>query len=328
MYAEMGCWCTSNEKEKTAAIKAANKKIPELESFIEKYTALSSQLDTDIKKLNKDLEKSTAGLEQATALRTKENGEFTENEKDMTATIASLGGAVEAMSKSQGGALLQVRKAIAAHMKKNEKLLQKVLTPKQRSEMMSFIQVQKPGPAASGAIFGTLKQMKETFETNLAGTQAEEKEGAATYASLKEAKEAEIAAMTKQVMDKTVEMADSNEKNAETKTDLEDTKAQLAADTKFLANVKDMCATADADYAARSKVRGDEIAAVGEAIGILTEDESKDSFGASGHSGFIQISAHHHRTNRKQRRQEEAARILRKAGKVNHSPQLLQLAVS
>merc|ERR1719281_2231225 len=140
--------------------------------------------------------------------------------------------------------------------------------------------------------------MKETFETNLAGTQAEEKEGAATYASLKEAKEAEIAAMTKQVQDKNVEMADSNEKNAETKTDLEDTKAQLAADTKFLANVKDMCATADADYAARSKVQGEEISAVGEAIGILTEDESKDAFGASGHSGFIQISAH--KTNHKQ----------------------------
>merc|ERR1719236_334153 len=122
----------------------------------------------------------------------------------MTATIASLGGAVEAMSKSQGGALLQVRKTIAAHMKKNEKLLQKVLTPKQRSEMMSFIQVQKPGPAASGAIFGTLKQMKETFETNLASAQADEKTSAGQFADLKSAKTAQIAAMTKSVEDKTV----------------------------------------------------------------------------------------------------------------------------
>jgi len=198
--------------------------------------------------------------------------------------------------------------------------------------MVSFIQVNsgKPGPAASGAIFGTLKQMKETFETNLADAQADEKQAAAQYAALKEAKDAELAAMAKQVEDKTVEMADSNEKNAETKTDLEDTQKQLAADTEFLANVKDMCATADADYAARSKVRGEEITAVGEAIGILTTDESKDSYVASGHSGFIQISAHHHRihSNRKKLRQDEAARILRKVGKINHNPQLLQLAVS
>jgi len=327
MYETMGCWCTSNEKEKTAAIKAANKKIPQCEAAIEKFTALSSELDTQIKKLNKDIAKHTGALEQATAIRTKENGEFTATESDMTATISSLGGAVEAMAKSQGAALLQVRRTIAVHMQKHEKMLQKVLTPKQRGDMMSFIQVSngKPGPAASGAIFGTLKQMKETFETNLADAQKEEKTSAEQYAGLKEAKDAELAAMAKQVEDKTVEMADSNEKNAETKTDLEDTQSQLAADTEFLANVKKMCATADADYAARSKVRGEEITAVGEAIGILTEDESKDAYGASGHLGFIQISSRRHRITRKQK---EAARILKKAGSITHSPQLLQLAVS
>merc|ERR1719265_972850 len=131
--------------------------------------------------------------------------------------------------------------------------------------------------------------------------------------------------MTKQVEDKTVEMADSNQKNAETKTDLEDTQKQLAADTEFLANVKKMCATADADYEARSKVRGEEIAAVGEAIGILTEDDSRDSFSATGDLGFIQISSRHHRTSFKQ---AQAARILKKVGKISNSPQLLQLAVS
>jgi chromosome segregation ATPase len=327
MYEEMDCWCASNEKEKTKAIKDANKKIPECEAAIEKYTALSSQLDTEITKLNKEIAKHTSGLEQATAIRSKESTEFTENEKDMTATISSLGGAVEALGKSQGAALLQVRKTIAVHMQKHEELLRRVLTPKQRSDMTSFIQVSsnKPGPAASGAIFGTLKQMKETFETNLADSQKEEETSAGQFSDLKKAKDAELAAMAKQVEDKTVEMADSNQKNAETKTDLEDTQNQLAADTEFLANVKKMCATADADYEARSKVRGEEIAAVGEAIGILTEDESKDSFGASGHSGFIQISSHRHRTNRKQ---EQAARILRKLAKNSQNPQLLQLAVS
>lgn len=328
MYAEMGCWCTSNEKEKTKAIKDANKAIPQMESAIEEYTALSLQLDTDIKKLKKEIEKQTSGLEQATAIRTKESGEFTENEKDMTATISSLGGAVEALSKSQGASLLQVRKIIAVHMQRHQRMLQKVLTPRQRGDMMSFIQLNsgKPGPAASGAIFGTLKQMKESFEQNLADAQKEEKEGADQYAALKEAKDAELAAMIKQAEDKTVEMADSNEKNAETKTALEETKNQLAADTKFLANVKEMCATADEDYEARSKVRGEEIAAVGEAIGILTEDDSKDTMGASGHLGFLQVSARNRRTNSK--RQQEAARLLKKAGSKAKSAQLLKLAVA
>jgi hypothetical protein len=43
-------------------------------------------------------------------------------------------------------------------------------------------------------IFGILKQMKETFEANLAQTQAEEKSNAQAYGDLKAAKEAEISA--------------------------------------------------------------------------------------------------------------------------------------
>jgi len=336
MYSEMGCWCKTNDEEKTKAIHDANKKIPELASFIEKMSALSLQLDTDIQKLNKDFEKHTSGLEQATALRTKESSEFTADESDMKATIGSLGGAVEALGKAQGGSLLQVRKTIAGHMQKHEEMLQKVLSPQQRDIMMSFIEQGsqtveksgKPGPSASGAIFGTLKQMKETFEGNLADTQKEESQNSDQYSALKDAKETEIAAVTKMVQDKTVEMADANEKHAEAKTDKENTEAQLAADITFLDNVKKMCATADEDYEARSKVRGEEIMAVGEAIAILTEDESKDSFGASGDSGFIQISAHHRRMNNKQQRQEEASRLLIKAGTQTHSSQLLQLAAA
>merc|ERR1712167_288277 len=48
----------------------------------------------------------------------------------------------------------------------------------------------------SGAIFGILKQMKETFETNLSNSQKEEMEAQKAYEDLKAAKEAEIKAGT------------------------------------------------------------------------------------------------------------------------------------
>merc|ERR1719152_305851 len=46
----------------------------------------------------------------------------------------------------------------------------------------------------SGAIFGILKQMKESFETNLASSQKEEMQAQAAYEDLKAAKESEIKA--------------------------------------------------------------------------------------------------------------------------------------
>merc|ERR1711865_680234 len=87
----------------------------------------------------------------------------------------------------------------------------------------------------SGEIFGILKQMKESFETNLADTQKDEMSNQNAYTELKAAKEEEISAGQEQVDAKTQELASTDEKLAESKEDLEDTKAGLAADEEFLA---------------------------------------------------------------------------------------------
>merc|ERR550514_1296706 len=91
----------------------------------------------------------------------------------------------------------------------------------------------------SGEIFGILKQMKETFETNLADSQKEEMQAQKAYEDLKAAKEAEIAAATEQIDTKTQELATTDEKNAQAKEDLEDTKTTLAADQEYLAMLKE-----------------------------------------------------------------------------------------
>merc|ERR1719326_1319462 len=69
MYEKMGCWCETNDKEKTKAIADAKKRIAELTAAIEAGTAKSSSLETELEKLGKDIAKSTGALEQATAIR-------------------------------------------------------------------------------------------------------------------------------------------------------------------------------------------------------------------------------------------------------------------
>merc|ERR1719428_1930496 len=74
----------------------------------------------------------------------------------------------------------------------------------------------------SGQIFGILKQMKETFEANLSESQKAEMAAQKAYEELKAAKEDEIAAALDQIESKTTELADTDEKLATAKQDLED----------------------------------------------------------------------------------------------------------
>merc|ERR1719326_1388369 len=110
----------------------------------------------------------------------------------------------------------------------------------------------------SGQIFGILKQMKETFETNLSTSQKEEMQSQQAYESLKAAKEEEIKAGTEQRDTKAQELADTDEKNAQAKQDLDDTRNTLSADEQFLMNLKETCQNTDAEWEERQKARAEE----------------------------------------------------------------------
>merc|ERR1719316_2679549 len=130
--------------------------------------------------------------------------------------------------------------------------------------------------APSAEIFGVLKQMKEGFETNLAASQKEEMKAQGEYEDVKHGKEEEIAAGTAQIDTKTNELADSDEKNAQSKKLLAETRATLEADTEFLANLKEQCAIFDKQYEERTKTRQLEIQAVTKACAFLSSDEAQD----------------------------------------------------
>merc|ERR1719456_1015230 len=178
----------------------------------------------------------------------------------MTSTASTLGSAVTALSKAQGGAalpqesLIQIRQLLKRHAKMEPNFFRKGLSHKQNKLVMSLMQEGsslRSSQPASGAIFGILKQMKESFETNLAAAQKDESQAATEYADLKSTKTAQITSSTDLSDSKSVELAETGDKKAQAKQDLEDTTAQLAADEKFLANVQEKCAAAIKAYEAR-----------------------------------------------------------------------------
>merc|ERR1719359_878486 len=318
LYDKLSCWCETNGKGKTAAIAKANSMIEGLTADIEAGTSKTTQLEEQIAGLKDEIAKNDAALRKADAMRQKDLAEFNADEKDLMQSIQSLGNAVTVLSKHHPS-FLQVDSKV--HFAGIAHALQRAnLTPDQKSQVTAFLQ-QPAGfssyAPASGQIFGILKQMKETFETNLAESQKDEKQAAEDFANLKAAKTKEINSATAMVDSKTQELAATEETNAANKQNLADTKDALAADTKFLADLKERCAHADAEFEERTKARNEEQKAVAETIAFLNSDEAHDLFGKT--MGFAQKVA----VNRRAR----AVEALRAAAKKTGSQMLAHLAV-
>jgi len=313
-YETMACWCETGDKQKAKEIADGQQRSSELAASIEELTSKSSQLTVDIETLEKSVEEATGALNTATAIRDKERAEFVAEEKDMIQSITSLKGAVITLSKTHGesASMLQM---IQSHAKKHKDILMQALDDHQRHLILSLAQTSTP---ASGEIYGVLKQMKESFETNLASSQEEEKNAEKEYAQLKEAKTKELAASKQQIEAKQQQLGDTDQANAQAQQDKKDTEAALEADTAFLADLKDKCAVADSEYAARVKVRTEEIKAVSDTINMLTSDEANDAFTKS--MTFIQKSSISSVQNK-------ALNVLTAASKDLQEPRLSTLAM-
>jgi chromosome segregation ATPase len=319
MFEKMGCWCETNDKEKTKAIEDAKRHITALTAANEADTAKISSLETEITKLGEEIAKATSVLEQATAIKAKETAAYEADKADMEGSQASLKGAVDALGKAHPSAasMMQVREIIKKHLEKHRAMFQ-------GHRAMSLLQQDNAYAPESGAIFGILKQMKEEFESNLASSAEEESTALSEYNSMKKAKTDQMTAAEDLSKSKTIELGETKAKLSMDKEDLKDTEVQLAADTKFLENVKATCATADEDYAARQKVRTEEIKAVGETIGILTDDEAQTAFSKS--SSFIQLSMRTRRLSSVEQKREKAVRMIRKAAMKSGDAQLSKLS--
>merc|ERR1712050_309671 len=141
------------------------------------------------------------------------------------------------------------------------------------------------------------------------------------YSELKAAKEEEIAAGQAQVDSKTQELAATDEKNAQAKVDVEDTKASLSADEQFLMMLKEKCQMTDKEWEERQKTRQAEMQAVSQALAVLSGDDAHDLFARTFNPALLQSSS----TARSERR-EQASQLLSQVAQKYHNPWLSTLA--
>merc|ERR1719401_2150539 len=229
--------------------------------------------------------------------------------------------------------MLSVATTLQHEMRKHSARLSGVLTHSERRTIASFVQspedyfdaeptFKQSYAPQSGEIFGILKQMKETFETNLSSSQKEEMANQKAYEDLKAAKEEEIAAGQEQIDSKTQELADTDEKNAQAKEDIQDTKKSLSADEQFLMMLKEKCSMTDGEWEERQKTRQLEMEACSKALAVLSSDDAHDLFTKTFNPSFVQKESAAHSERRTQ-----ASKLLSAVAQKVQNPRLATLAV-
>merc|ERR1719223_1162042 len=122
-----------------------------------------------------------------------------------------------------------------------------------------------------------------------------------------------------QIDKKTAELADTDEKNAQAKEDLEDTKKSLSADEEFLMMLKEKCSMTDKEWEERQKTRQLKMEAVSKALAVLSGDDAHDLFTRTFNPAFVQV-------DRQDSRRSKAAKLLSDVAKKLNNPKLSNLA--
>merc|ERR1719197_1979362 len=205
------------------------------------------------------------------------------------------------------------------------------LSDKQKKSLTSFIQAPFTGTyqSQSGEIVGILKNMRDTFKSNLASARAAESAAAESHSKFTKVKEDEYTKMKKSFDDKEKILGEQDDLLSTKKTSKGEAESTKADDEEFLAKLIKMCADKTKEYEDRKMVRANEEAAVAEAVSILNSDEAFETFGAvkattEGATALLQVGRSQERLSVRELVQKELTR----AAKRSKSLKLARIAVS
>merc|ERR1719443_1254408 len=168
----------------------------------------NGKLSTENAELQMSMQDNEAARTTADSLRTKANDAFVAEESDLKAAISSMDQAIDTLSAigaDQTAALMSLKGTVS---KKKASLLKLststvealkaasvFLHGQDRQKLTAFIQAPFTGEyqSQSGEIVGILKNMRDTFKSNLASAQATESAEAESHTQFTTVKEEEYA---------------------------------------------------------------------------------------------------------------------------------------
>jgi len=301
IYAKFMCYCRTNKADKEGEIKKRTKEISILQSKIEELKGGTGKLSSECAKLAADIDANEQVRGKMMKIRAKEEKAYNDLKKDMQVAMKLISSAIKTLAEvgsdqSLAEAARDHDKFMAGYGKKKKKksLLRldasmrealsaaaAFLPLKHQETVSAFLQAPFTGSysAQSGEVVGILKDMRDTFKSNLASATIQEKKAEVTFARFMLAKIGAYKDMNKMLKAKKDEAGDNDDELASSKEKLAETTKQKGVCEAFLKEMTPLCAAKTKEYNTRNMLRMNEDAAVSEAIAILDRDSSFNLFG-------------------------------------------------
>jgi len=347
LFSKHKCYCDTHEAEKTQEIASLTEEIGLLENDIDSLQASSALLSKEVAKLDADMTANQEARAQASGVRAAEHQAFLATEADLTGALGQMRQAIDVLSavgadQTLGHAAADHEKFMARYQAEPSLLTKlrasvkqalvaasAVVSRKQAASLEAFLQAPFTGTysAQSGEVVGILKDMRDTFERNLASARAEELAAQQAHAAYMASMQAAYDAMRASYESKQGTLSANDSELATQRAKLQTAEADLAAAEAFLAQLRQMCAQKAAEYRQRTLLRTNEEAAIAEAISILNSDAAFATFGtvdatSTGPTSLLQRAVRKHLQDGPRQRAEA---LLRGPG-LPASPRLARVA--
>ncbi|CAK0840970.1 unnamed protein product [Prorocentrum cordatum] len=275
VFEEFMCYCKTGVTTLEQSIQDSEAKIEALTNKLKEMAEKKAATEAALAEHTASRAEAKDQMAKAKALRDSEHSEFLKFKSDSDTNISAIAAAVAAIEKGMGMSFLQ---SGAANLIRTYAMEKATMEDSARQTLLAFLSGADGYAPKSGEIVGILKQMGDEMAAALADSQKEEGAAKATFEEMMAAKTKEVNTLTAQIEEEMMRLGELNVLLAEDDNDLEETKDTLAEDKVYLAELKKGCATKEAEWEARCKLRQEELVALSETIDMLNSDDSLELF--------------------------------------------------
>lgn len=284
LFEKAMCTCEGGEKDLNKVIADSTTESARLSSQIDEESAQQASVTQALKEHNANKASASADLEKATGIRNKESAIYSKESKMQKFSVGALGKAIPQLERGASAASLMQSDDDFSMLRRVIEVTH-YINPEEREQVLSFMDdglgevsgAREPS-ASVAEVVGVLKNMKDNMAKDLAETTASEKANALGYGQLKAAKEQEISVASEAIISKEKQAGTLAVSLTAAKAALEDANEELSSAQEYLKELVKHCDTMKSQRDMRKKMRADEIAAISEAIKILTDDDALDVF--------------------------------------------------
>jgi hypothetical protein len=295
-YDTFACFCKDTTEEKVSSIKTYEDNIQADSADEAQLSASVDLLKAEVAKLYTDIDTMEMELKKATELREREHADYVVAYADATKAVDSLERAITAIEGSK------------LSLKQVQSIVRPVLLI---ADAMSILPAEDPKKAVAslleespdgqpdyefhaGDILGTLSELKTSFGQKKSDLQSEEEAAAAAFETASTAKRDEITSGKETLATKEGLLSDDSASLAEIQGEISESTALLHDDRQYLKDLTEQCERKANEWDQRSGMRKQELAAISQALEILTTASAKaEETGAGGRSepvGALQLA--------------------------------------